>query len=228
MTTGILAAMALLMGAKADVAPALRGDSLTSVWFTTSLDRDELGYDSGLEGQSVPLSGTVSPSDLTAARWQSLSLDSARIPGRPRAIQYSDWYYRRLVVHRIASFAEYPLFVAEYLVGSKLLSDYQRGTPPKSLRSAHSTIAGGIAALFALNTITGAWNLWESRKDPAGRTRRWVHSILLLASDAGFVATGSTGKASRRSTSNANFHRGLAVGSMGVSLGATVMMWFWR
>jgi hypothetical protein len=56
-------------------------------------------------------------------------------------------------------------------------------------KGAHVAVGVGIGALFGINTVTGVWNLWESRKDPNGRTRRVVLSILMLASDAGFVAT---------------------------------------
>ena len=46
------------------------------------------------------------------------------------------------------------------------------------------------AALFAVNTVTGVWNLSEGRKDPNHRTKRMVHGILMAVADAGFVATG--------------------------------------
>ena len=41
---------------------------------------------------------------------------------RRRAIQYSDAYYTRLTIHRYASYAELPLFAAEYALGQRILN----------------------------------------------------------------------------------------------------------
>ena len=85
-------------------------------------------------------------------------------PASPRptvAAEYSDAYVKRRKIHLYASFATAPLFVAQYIVGQKLYddggSDGQRG--------AHSALGVGIGALFGVNTVTGVWNLWESRKE---------------------------------------------------------------
>jgi hypothetical protein len=157
---------------------------------------------------------------------------------RPRAIEYSDWYYRRLTMHRIASYVEFPLFAGEYVLGDRLLHDQaQLGfSPPgqhttrvpSGLLTAHTLVAGGLAVLFGFNTITGGWNLWQSRRDPAGRTRRIVHTVLMLASDAGFAATGAAGGGAKHSLSNADTHRSLAEASMGVAGAGTIMMWVWN
>ncbi len=109
-------------------------------------------------------------------------------------------------MHRIASFAELPLFAGEYVVGEQILHDERRGFPPHSLRTAHSVVADGLIGLFAFNTLTGGWNLWESRSDPAGRTRRLVHTALMLMSDAGFAATAMAGGAAKHSLPNAQMH----------------------
>lgn len=42
-----------------------------------------------------------------------------------------------------------------------------------------------------------------SRKDPKGHTRREIHSILMLASDAGFVATAISGSNAEHSLAEA-------------------------
>jgi hypothetical protein len=159
---------------------------------------------------------------------------------RPRAIEYSDWYYRRLTMHRIGSYVEFPLFAAEYVLGSRLLQDQQQlgfvppgqhedtNRVPSSLLTAHTMVAGGLAVLFGFNTITGGWNLWESRKEPVGRTRRIVHTVLMLVADAGFAATGAAGGGAKHSQSNADTHRGLAEASMGVAGAGTIMMWVWN
>lgn len=93
-----------------------------------------------------------------------------------------------------------------------------------------------MAALFGLNTLSGAWNLWEARRDPAGRTRRTVHAALLMLADAGFVATGASaeddgefrGRDAGESRGNASTHRRLAIGSMAIATVGTAMMWFWK
>src|SRR5450830_1916200 len=81
---------------------------------------------------------------------------AADAPQRPRAIEYSEAYHVRLTIHMVASFATLPLFVAEYILGRKLITS---STILQSTRQAHQTVATGVAALFAVNTVTGAWNL---------------------------------------------------------------------
>jgi hypothetical protein len=123
--------------------------------------------------------------DASSARAGVARADTVR---RPVAIEYSDWYGRRLTIHRVGSYAMLPLFAGTYLLGDRLLDP---GSDPSWVRSAHGTAAFGTAVLFGTNTVTGAWNLWDARRDPAGRTRRTIHSVLLLVADAGFVYTGS-------------------------------------
>jgi hypothetical protein len=131
---------------------------------------------------------------------------------RPRAVEYSEGYGRRLAIHRIASYAELPLFATEFVLGQKLLSDERNGgTAPGGLKTAHTIVAGGLGALFAVNTVTGVWNLVEARHDPAGRTRRTIHSIGMLLADAGFVWTATLAGDARRSDAAANRHRNAAI-----------------
>jgi hypothetical protein len=96
-------------------------------------------------------------------------------------------------------------------------------------------VAGGIGVLFTVNTVTGVWNLWDSRQDPAGRTRRIVHSALMLASDGGFLATAALAPGrNRRFDSFSDYqnrqrvHRNVAIGSIAVSAIGGGMMWFWK
>lgn len=157
-------------------------------------------------------------------------VDTEPDPGtrRSRAVRYSDLYYTRLTIHKYASYLTVPLFAAEYVVGQQLYDNPGDG----GNRGLHSALAGGIAGLFAVNTVTGVWNLIESRHERAGRTRRWVHSLLMLTADAGFVITGATapddddddgGGGSGRST-----HRAVAISSMGVALVSYGMMLLWK
>ena len=50
-----------------------------------------------------------------------------------------------------------------------------------------------MGVLFGLNSVTGVWNLIEARRDPEGRGKRLLHGVLMLAGDAGFLATAMLG-----------------------------------
>jgi hypothetical protein len=155
--------------------------------------------------------------------------DSQAAPApRARAFEYSDGYRTRLKIHKYASFATLPLFAAQFAVGQKLYN----GNGSDSTRSLHGALAATTAALFAVNTVTGIWNLSEGRKDPNHRTKRMIHGILMAVADAGFVVTGvmtpeseggdsgfETGGGTSQST-----HRAVALTSMGVATVAYLMM----
>jgi hypothetical protein len=151
---------------------------------------------------------------------------------RPKAVEYSDLYYTRLKIHQIASYLTVPLFVAQYLAGREL---WNHPDSHGLAKDAHGPLAAGIAGLFAVNTVTGVWNLWEGRKDPHGRARRWVHGLTMIAADAGFVVVGATapGDDFRENGgtgrgSGASTHRDVAIGSMGLALGSYLMMLIWK
>ncbi len=141
---------------------------------------------------------------------------------RPVAFTYSEAYNTRRKIHMLASYLTAPLFVTQYLVGQKLYD----GTGGSSTKSLHSGLTVGIATLFAINTVTGGWNLWEGRKDPNGRGRRWIHSLLMIGADAGFVATGALAPDDDEGggSSNRSLHRNVAITSMGVAAASYVYM----
>jgi len=147
---------------------------------------------------------------------------------RPRAIEYSDSYYTMLRIHQIASYTEFPLFGAEYILGERLLKEDRTGFPSSGLKTAHTAVALGLGALFTINTLTGGWILYESRSDPAGRTRRVIHSLAMLGADAGFAWSGASGGPAKQSTADASHHRTIAVSSMALATAGTVMMWLWH
>lgn len=152
-------------------------------------------------------------------------LDTPR--ARPRAIEYSDAYNTRLTIHRWGSYVELPLFATEFLLGNTL---YTSRTPPASwVRPTHRDVAYGLAALFTVNTVTGAWNLWDSRHDPSGRPLKYVHTALMLASDAGFAWAGTVGSGARYATTATwRRHRNIALGSMALATAGTGIMWLWN
>ncbi len=135
-------------------------------------------------------------------------------------VQYSDWYYRRLDLHRFGSFAMLPLFVAQYVAGTQLAKDGESDWA----EDAHPLLATGVGVLFASNTITGVWNLWEGRADPRDRKRRFAHASLMLLADAGFLATAVLGD-ELEDGANPGTHRAVAIGAMTVStIGWTLML----
>ena len=95
-------------------------------------------------------------------------------------------------------------------------------------RSAHKLVAGGLGVLFAVNSVTGVWNMIEARHDPSGRTRRNLHGLSMLLADAGFLYTASLAGAARESQDGANRHRNAALASIGVATASTLMMWLWK
>jgi hypothetical protein len=119
-----------------------------------------------------------------------------------------------------------PLFTAQYLVGQEL---YEGTTGDDGPKDAHETLATGIGALFAVNTVTGAWNLWEARRDPNGRTRRWVHGVTMLAAGAGFVATAAAAPDDDDGNSSGKeLHRTLAISSASVATAGWLLMLLWK
>lgn len=181
----------------------------------------------------VRLTPAAAPESLTTRAPMAAPLPAdTPVVRRPRAIEYSDQYYTRLTIHRYGSYLMLPLFAAEYSLGQNLMND---ASPPTWMRPAHGVVAGGVAVVFGVNTITGVWNLWDSRQDPAGRTRRILHSVMMLASDAGFLATGATAPGHNHLYLNYSdylhrerIHRGLAIGSIALSAIGGGMMWFWK
>jgi hypothetical protein len=145
-------------------------------------------------------------------------------PRRPRAkaIEYSDWYEKRLAIHKAASWAMLPLFVGQYYTGSTRVS--QGTDSPTWVKRVHPVLATGVLALFATNTVTGVWNLWEGRAEPKGRTWRFAHSILMLASDAGFAYVGQLSKDAKVSGSARDRHRTAAIVSGSMAMASYVMM----
>lgn len=172
------------------------------------------------------------------AQAQALHIESLPIVedtvARRKAVSLSDWYMRRLTIHRYASYAMLPLFVGEFVLGQKLLSqkdgiyDGTRRVPiDGDLRRNHRVVAVGLGTVFATNTVTGLWNLWEARNDGSKSTRRTVHVLSMLAADAGFAASGVMAqRAVQHRPSDARAHRNVALASMGVAIGSVSLMWF--
>ncbi|MEJ2185679.1 MAG: hypothetical protein P8Z36_07030 [Gemmatimonadota bacterium] len=176
-----------------------------------------------MDGQRSSVVGLMAPGDSQQAR--------------PVLVDYSDAYYTRLTIHKWASWTMLPLFGLEYYTGTQL---YKQGlAAPHWERTIHKPVAVTLAGLFALNTVTGVWNLWDGRKDPDGRAWRTTHGLLMLLADAGFVATGLTAPHFRTESGvygpgsnltggyghgNERLHKQIAISSMVVATVSWVMM----
>ena len=167
----------------------------------------------------------IAPADGARRQDRGGPATSGEDQGTPRttAFVYSDGYRVRRKIHFVASFATIPLFVTQYALGKKLYD----GTGSSGTRSAHQAVAAGVGVLFGVNTVTGVWNLVEARKDPNKRTARLVHGILMLAADAGFVATAALAP-DDDGEGNRSTHRTVALTSVALATTGYLIMLFSR
>src|SRR4051812_35459334 len=146
-------------------------------------------------------------------------------PTRPRvkAVEVSDWYNRRLVAHRWLSYSVIPLFGFQYAAGKQI---WDAGpNAPAWARSGHRVGAGALAVVFTVNTVTGAWNLWDSRAVSDGRTRRYLHAVSMLVADAGFTWAGAKlSEQAETSLEKRRLHRNVALSCMGLTVASGVLM----
>ena len=158
----------------------------------------------------------------------SLQIESDTTPRRRRkSIEVSEWYERRLRIHRYGAYAMIPLFAFQAAAGNEL---YNKGSGAEGwARNGHRVGATALATVFGVNTVTGLWNLWDSRAVEQGRTRRTIHTLLMLASDAGFAYAGiKLSEDAEQSADARRKHRNLAYTSMGVAITGAGMMVLWR
>jgi hypothetical protein len=139
------------------------------------------------------------------------------------ATEYSHAYQVRAKIHKYASVATLPLFASEIALGQSLYDQ-----PGGSKKTAHAIVGAGIGSLFAVNTVTGVWNLFEARKDPAGRKRRLTHGLLMMAADAGFFATFLAAPDAEHGNfiDQRSTHRSIALTSIGLATAGYLTMLF--
>jgi hypothetical protein len=107
---------------------------------------------------------------------------------RRRSVEVSEWYSRRLTIHRYAAYASIPVFALQYAAGSRIYDDSREA--PGWAKTGHRFGATALAGIFTVNTVTGAWNWWESRSTPKGRGLRTLHALSMLGADAAFTYAG--------------------------------------
>jgi len=209
-THGLAPLDTALLTAKASAADTAASDSIAS--------------DSHVSRAGTPMSVMFAPSLLS----ERLTSEDTTVHKRRRAVVMSDAAILRLRIHRYASYTVIPLFALQAIAGNQLLQADNGGVErPGWAKSAHSFGAAAIGTVFAVNTITGVWSLYDQRANTDGRTRRWVHSILMLASDAGFTWTGiKLADDAKRSSSSRDDHRNVAYASIGTALVGYGIMYF--
>jgi hypothetical protein len=185
--------------------------------------QDVLPLDPSID--ATPLAGSATPiADFIANEASTLALDPQG--QRPVAIEYSDAHETRAKIHKYASWATLPLMATEFALGEKLYNDTNSQTD--SLRGVHGAVGAGLIGLFAVNSVTGLWNLVESNQAP-GHTKRLVHGILMLAAEGGFVAAAASAPGHSRDPlapidTNKATHRNIAIVSIGVGTAGYLLM----
>jgi len=187
----------------------------------------------GLAGSSLdtlPVSTDTAPAPapaIQAARSiQSVGLsDTAQ--GRPKVIELSDWYYRRLTIHRWVAWGTLPVFAAQWAAGQRLYDDSRQA--PTWAKTTHRVGATLLAGGFTLNTVTGVWNLWDSRSVEQGRLLRTVHGVSMLVADGMFTYAGlKLSDEAEQSADKRQLHRTIALSAMGLSTLSGVAMKLWN
>ena len=220
-----LASFVLAIGARAGVAVAPIDTTLLSArpHAADVASADSAATDSVAAPAAGPVSVMLAPSLLSARL-----AEADTVHRRRRAVVMSDAALLRLRIHRYASYTVIPLFALQAIAGNQLLQADNGGEErPGWAKSAHSFGAAAIGTVFAVNTITGVWSLYDQRTNTDGRTRRWAHSILMLASDAGFTYTGiKLADEAKRSPEDRDRHRNWAYASIGTALVGYGIMFF--
>jgi hypothetical protein len=186
----------------------------------------------------LQLSGALAPApDFAGARRDSARQSHAiataaratddTVRRRPKVVDVSDWYSRRLTIHRYAAYSIIPVFGVQYVAGTQLW-DHERDAPTWA-KTTHRIGATTLAGLFTVNTVTGLWNLWDSRSVTQGRALRYVHALTMLTADAGFTYAGA--KLSNDAETDADarsLHRTIALSSMGLTVASGLIMHFFN
>ena len=142
---------------------------------------------------------------------------------RRRSVEVSEWYSRRLTIHRYAAYTAIPVFAFQYAAGSQLYD--KSNEAPEWAKKGHRVGATALAAIFTVNTVTGAWNWWDSRSVSKGRWLRTVHALSLLGADAAFTYAGvKLSDEAENSAAKRREHRTVALSAIGVSVVSGVAM----
>ena len=139
----------------------------------------------------------------------------------------SDWYSRRLTIHRYVAYATVPVFALQWAAGDRLFK--HGANAPEWAKTTHRVGATTLAGMFTVNTVTGVWNWWDSRSAPQGRALRTLHAFSMLAADAAFTYAGAKlSNEAETSSDKRRLHRTIALSAMGVTLVSETAMKLWN
>jgi hypothetical protein len=161
----------------------------------------------------------------SAGRFARLDVlaDEDTVRRRRRAVEVSEWYSRRLTVHRYVAYATIPVFALQYAAGNELFT--KGAGAPTWAKTMHRVGATMLAGMFTVNTVTGAWNWWDSRSAPQGRIFRTVHALTMIGTDFAFSYTGAKlSKEAENSDEKRKLHHKVAMWSIGVSVASETAM----
>ena len=142
---------------------------------------------------------------------------------QPAPQYYSHAYDVRAKIHKYASFSTLPLVGSEFVIGQALFNDSESGWK----KPTHVALGTAIGGLFAVNGVTGVWNLVEARKDPNRGHLPLIHSLLAFGGNAALVATAVVTPGDHDGTSNLSnkgTHRALAFTSLGLTTASYLVM----
>lgn len=170
----------------------------------------------------------VAPSIATGFRHLEIPADPGdTLRKRRKAVEVSEWYGRRLTIHRYVAYATIPVFALQWAAGDQLIK--KGDGAPSWAKTTHRAGATTLAGMFTVNTVTGAWNWWDSRSISQGRVLRTVHALTLLGADAAFTYTGvKLSNEAENSTDKRYEHRRVALASMGVTVLSGLAMKLWN
>jgi len=150
--------------------------------------------------------------DTTLAR-----IDTPPPRPRPKIVEVSEWYSRRLTIHRYVAYSTLPVFALQWAAGDRLYK--HQADAPQWAKTTHRAGATALAGMFTVNTVTGLWNWWDSRSVPQGRALRTLHAFSMLAADAAFTYAGAKlSNEAETSFDKRRLHRTIALSSIGVTV----------
>jgi hypothetical protein len=146
---------------------------------------------------------------------------------RRKVVELSDWYSRRLTIHRYVAYSTVPVFAAQWAAGQQLYNQSRQA--PTWAKTTHRVGATYLAGAFTVNTVTGAWNWWETRSVPQGRVLRTIHALTILGADAAFTYAGAKlSDEAEQSQEKRRQHRTVALSAMGLTIASGVAMKLWN
>jgi hypothetical protein len=163
-----------------------------------------------------PAADAANLSFSAAAAIDAMPLAADTVRKRRKAVELSEWYSRRLTIHRYVAYGTLPVFAAQWAAGKRLFDESKEA--PTWAKTTHRVGATALAAGFTVNTVTGLWNLWDSRSQESGRALRIAHGLTILVADAAFTYAGARlSEEAEQSIAKRRQHRTVALSAMALT-----------